>query len=185
MTYAINALAGARAALASASEKADRNHNAHSALLVRLSEAEARSAGAENDFRAGTIDETVSAFRRSIAAADARDLQTMINQSALALAAENTELSHAKARVTEAEKAAHREELQLTDSELKNRVEYLEKLFLETVTARARLHIRMNAPADTDPDSIPKSRFPVSTNGIYKPSVTLENLIRQNVLPPM
>lgn len=183
MTHAINALAAARDAVVTASEDADRAHKVHSALLVRLSEAQARSAGAETDFRAGKIDETVSALRKSIADADAKDIQAMIDQNAPVLARLNENLERAKARAPEAERAARREELQLIADELKQRGEHLEKLLLELVAERVRVHEDMNPPRDPNQRSVSNSRFAVSTYGIYKPSEALENLVRQNVLP--
>jgi hypothetical protein len=170
MTHALNVLAAARAALVTTSEKASAAHEAHTQLLTRLSEAQARGAEAIRDVRAGTLDEATGSMRKAIADADSVDVQTLIDASAALLAAINDEHARAVAKSAAAETAARNEELQQGANAMDQKIKELESLFLSAVAERARIHKAMNPRAT-----------PGSTFTFYQASQALDSLVRQNV----
>lgn len=172
MTAILHHLASVRASLATSSEKADQAHRAHSALLVRLAETQAKSAGAMTDFRAGTIDEATAALRKSIADDDAKDIQALIEQSVPVLAALNDEHQRLIQQATDAEGAARREEGQLAASALDAQIKQVELTLLAALAERYRIHIGLNG-----------TRAGQSLFAIWKPSDALKSAVVHNAPP--
>jgi hypothetical protein len=170
MSHAVHTLAHARADLVTSSEKADAAHKAHTQLLTRLSEANARSAEAISAVRAGKLDEATAALRMSIANADAHDVQQLIDANVPVLAAINEAHQTAIAKSAAAETAARNEELQQGANAMDQKIKELESLFLAAVAERTRIHKVMNPRATSG-----------STFTFYKASQALDSLVRQNV----
>jgi hypothetical protein len=172
VTPALSHLAAARADFAAAGEKAQAAHAAHSALLVRLTEAQTRSAAALTEYRAGKIDEATASLRKASADADAQDLQTLIDGSAPVLASLDQALTDAQSRATQAEAGARKEEHQIAAKALDAQIAELEKTFLAAIGARYQLHIAMNS-----------NRGGQSTFTFFRASQALDALVRQNAPP--
>jgi len=168
----IHALAEARAALITATEKAEAAHGAQSKLLVRKSECEAAGATALTDFRAGKIDEATAALRKASADADAKDLAALIEQGATPLQNLNHSVAAVKARATKAEQDAKVEEWNLAAVELDKQIAKLEATFLAAMAERYRLHMAVNG-----------NRGGQSTFNFYQPTRSMTELITRN-LPP-
>jgi hypothetical protein len=174
MSHAIFALAAARAALVAAAEKADSAHKAQSQLLVRKADAEAASAAALTDFRAGKIDQATAALLKSAADADVVDLQALIDGSAPVLASINDELAQAQSKAAHAEKASRDEELALVAKELDAQIQALEAAFLAAVRERGRVYAQQN----------PRSSGAIGSSfNFYKASQALDSLVRLNAIP--
>lgn len=172
MSHAIHALAEARAALVTATEKAEAAHAAQSKLLVRKSECEASAATALADFRAGKIDEATASLRKASADADAKDLAALIAQGAMHLQNLNHSVAAGKAHAAQAEQAARIEELGLAAVALDKQIAKLEATFLAAMAERYRLHMQTNG-----------TRGSQSTFGFYEPSRAMKELITRNVPP--
>lgn len=171
MSHAIHALAEARAALVTATEKAEAAHGAHSKLLVRKSECEAAAATALADFRAGKIDEATASLRKASADADAQDLAALIAQGGEHLRNLNIAVSSARTRDGDAELAAKKEEWSLSTAVLDKQIAQLEASFLAAHAERARLQKALNP------------RHNGSTFGYYQHSQALDQLVRRNIAP--
>jgi hypothetical protein len=171
-TPALQHLAAARAEFAAAGENAQAAHQAHSALLVRLTEAQTRSAAALSDFRANKIDESVAGIRKAAADADAADLQSLIDQSAPVLASLDQALTDAQTRATQAETGARKEEHQIAAKDLDVRIAELEKTFLAAIGARYQVHLALNG-----------NRGGQSTFAFYNPSKAMQELITRSAPP--
>ncbi|MGF6771966.1 cob(I)alamin adenosyltransferase [Paraburkholderia sp. GAS199] len=136
---AVHKLATARAALVSASERAEAAHDAHSKLLVRKSECDSKASEAIRDAHDGKIDEATAALRMSIASHDSKDIQALLDQSAPVLSGLNQEVAHAQAVCAEAEKAMKREEWQMAANDLDRSLKEIEETFLAALAERAHL----------------------------------------------
>jgi hypothetical protein len=172
MSSTLHHLAAVRASLATSSEKVDEAHKAHSALLVRLSEAEAKSAEAVSLHRAGTIDEATAALRKSIADADAADIRALIESSVPVLAALNAEHQRLIQQATDAESVARREEGQLAASALDEQIKQIEQTLLSALAERFRIHVVLNG-----------TRGGQSLFSIWKPLDALKSAVTQNTPP--
>lgn len=139
MSNAIHALAEARAALVTSTEKAEAAHGAQSKLLVRKSECEANAATALADFRAGKIDEAAASLRKASAEADANDLSVLIAQGAAHLQNLNQAVSSARSLAAQAEQAAKLEENSIALAEMQKIVLAAEENYLASVAELARL----------------------------------------------
>ncbi|MFL9998269.1 hypothetical protein PQR34_43820 [Paraburkholderia sediminicola] len=211
MTTAIHALAEARAALVTATEKAEVAHAANNALLVRLTEACAKSSEAVRDARDGKIDEATAALRMSIADQDAKDIQVLLDKSPPVLASLDAAVLRAQAQAAKAEFDARKEENELTAIELTNHVDNLHAALTEAIQERHQycrkvgLHVaaadllkRIKAlehqlleaiaecydiHVEMDPPRSPASRRTSSVHDFYKPSLALQDVVRQGAKP--
>lgn len=171
MSNAILALAEARAAIVTATEKAESAHAAQSALLVRKTEAETAAAAALSDFRAGKIDEATASLRKASADADSKDLGALIDQGAAHLLTLNQAVQAANSRLVQAEAAAKREEHELLAIELDKQIKALEAAFIAAHAERWRVAKAL------DP------RQAGSSFCYYTPSKELDQLIRNHFAP--
>ncbi|WP_152693213.1 hypothetical protein [Caballeronia mineralivorans] len=143
-------------------------------MLVRKADAEAASAAALTDFRAGKIDQATASLLKASADADVQDLQALIDGSATVLTAINDELAQAQAKAAQAETAARNEELALVAKELDEQIQALEKVFLDAIRERGRIYAKQN----------PKSSGSIgSAFNFYRASPELDALVRQNAIP--
>ncbi|MEX3982814.1 hypothetical protein AB4Y45_27960 [Paraburkholderia sp. EG287A] len=169
-TPAIQRLATARAAVVKAAAAAQAAHDAHSNLLVKLADAQARADESLSDFRSGKIDEATSALRKAIADADAKDLQKMINDSAENLAQLNDASNGAMLAEANAKVAELYEQRVEEGSRLEAIISEIESKLLDAVVERYRVQ------AEIDPDSLKWMK-------IYKPSPALDELVRRGRVP--
>ncbi|MFM0451684.1 hypothetical protein PQR21_14955 [Paraburkholderia nemoris] len=211
MTTAIHALAEARAAFVNATEKAEVAHAANNALLVRLTEACAKSTEAVRDACDGKIDEAMAALRMSIADQDAKDIQALLDKSMPVLASLDAAVLRAQAQAAKAEVDARKEENELTAIELTNHVDKLHALLTEAISERHQYYrkVGINAAAadllkrikalenqlletiaecydihvEMDPPRSPASRKTSSVHDFYKPSLALQDVVRQGAKP--
>ncbi|NPT44361.1 hypothetical protein GNZ12_24225 [Paraburkholderia sp. 1N] len=210
-THAQEMLASARANLATAAECAETAHAEQNKRLIRKTEAEARGAEAFRDVRDKKVSEEVGAMRMAQANEDAKDLQDLIERSALLLANLNAELSRAQAAVHEAEAGARREEGEITATALTSHIDSLKKLHTEAVGERHQLYRKMglntaaaellrrvkalelelletiakcyDAHVETDPPRSPGSRRTSSVHDFYRPSPALQDVVSQGTKP--
>ncbi|CAE6714333.1 hypothetical protein [Paraburkholderia haematera] len=210
-THAQEILASARANLATVAERAEAAHVEHNKRLIRKTEAEARGAEAFRDVRDKKISEEVGAMRVAQANEDAKDLQGLIEQSALLLANLNAEVSRAKAAEHEAEAGARREESEIVATELSDYIHNLEAARTDAVNERHQLYrgMSLNAAAaellkrvksleqefletiakcydihvETDPPRSPGSRRTCSVHDFYRPSLALQDVVSQGTKP--
>ncbi|MFL9987662.1 hypothetical protein [Paraburkholderia sediminicola] len=171
MSQAAHNLAAARAAVVTATERAEAAHAAQSKLLVRKSECEAASVAALADFRAGKINEATASLRKAAADADTGDVAALVAQGAAVLQGLNSAVSQAKSLEKQAEHDFKREEWTLAASELDKQIAQLEQTFLAAHAERARLHKALNP------------RHNGSTFGYYEHSQALDQLVRRNIAP--
>ncbi|MFM0088923.1 hypothetical protein PQR46_18610 [Paraburkholderia sediminicola] len=173
MSQAAHNLAAARAAVVTATERAEAAHVTQSKLLVRKSECEAASVAALSDFRAGKIDEATASLRKAAADADAGDVAALVSQGAAALQSLNVEVSHARAREKEAEHDFKREELSIAASELDKKLMQIEETLLECLAERARVqHLVTGKVNDAD-----------SLHRYWKPTKELAGAVTQSIVP--
>lgn len=171
MSQAAHNLAAARAAVVTATERAEAAHAAQSKLLVRKSECEAASVAALADFRTGKIDEATASLRKASADADATDVSALVAQGAAVLQGLNSAVAQAKASEKQAEHDFKREEWALAASELDKLIAQLEASFLAAHAERSRLHKALNP------------RHNGSTFNYYQHSQALDQLVRRNIAP--
>jgi hypothetical protein len=170
-TPALQRLAAARAAFAEAGERSQATHQQHSALLVRLSEAQTASATALSDFRAGKITEEVAALRKASSDRDVIDLNALIEQGGHLLAAVDAALTQAQTRAAEAEAGARKEELLIAAAALEKQIKELEATFLSAIAERDRVQRALNP------------RHNGSTFGYYQPTLEMQELVKSNTAP--
>jgi hypothetical protein len=168
-TPALQRLAAARAAFAEAGERSQATHQQHSALLVRLSEAQ--TATALSDFRAGKITEEVAALRKASSDRDVIDLNALIEQGGHLLAAVDAALTQAQTRAAEAEAGARKEELLIAAAALEKQIKELEATFLSAIAERDRVQRALNP------------RHNGSTFGYYQPTLEMQELVKSNTAP--
>jgi hypothetical protein len=211
MSHAIHVLAVAHDTLVKVTENAESAHATHNVLLVRKSEAEAKSAEAIRDARDGRIDEATAALRMSIASQDAKGIQVLIDESMPVLASLDAAVLRAQAQVAKAEVDARNEENELTAIELTSHVDKLHAALTEAIKERHQYYrkVGLNAAAadlmkrikalerqlleavaecydihvEMDPPRSPTSRKTSSVHDFYKPSLALHDVVRQGAKP--
>lgn len=171
MSNAVHDLANVRASLVKSTEKAEAAHSAHSALLVRKAEAEAKSAGALTDYRAGCIDEPTAALRKASADADLTDITALIAQSVPVLAGINEDHQRWVAKHATAEQNVRREELQMTAVAMDAQIKVIEQTLLEAIQARYEIKRKLD----------PRSQR--NLGGCYRPTPALQEVVNHE-LPP-
>lgn len=211
-THALQVLAAARSALTTAAKRLDEATRENSALLVRLTEAQARSAEAFRLARANGDADGKYALAMKFADEDARDIQTLLDKSSLLIPTLNAEFNGAQIAANEAEAGARREEDEITANALTSHIDSLKKLHTEAVderhqfyrkmglnTAAAALLKRIEAlefellqavaecydihVAMEPPRGGPTSRRTSSVHDFYKPSLALQDVVRQGAKP--
>ncbi|WP_176058136.1 hypothetical protein [Paraburkholderia sp. BCC1876] len=171
-TPALIALANARDALVAVTERAEAMHAQQSAILVKISDAQAAAAKALSDFRAGKIDEATAALRKASADADEADLQNLASQGAAALQAVNAEQARARSLAAQAEHNARHEESTLAAKALDDHIRELEAKLVEAVKARVALQ-NMIAPVKFAQNSCFK---------VYRASEQLKSIVVHSVI---
>ncbi|MFM0647033.1 hypothetical protein PQR14_22135 [Paraburkholderia bryophila] len=210
-TPALQFLAQARATLAEAVERAEAAHATNNTLLVRLTEARAKSSEAVRDAKDKKIDEATAALRMSIAEADAKDTQALLDQLALVLVQLNAAVTHARAQATKAEVDARKEENEITANELTGHVNNLHAALTEAINERHQCcrKVSLNAAAtdllkriralerelleavaecydihvEMENPHSHASRKTSSVFDFYKPSPELKDVVRQGAKP--
>jgi hypothetical protein len=174
MSHAINALAAARDALVNLTEKSEAMHGQQSQLLMKLSEAQARSTEALRLARASGDEGGKHALAMKIADQDAADLQALVDQGAQALLEANCALALAKEAESRAVHTARREEMTMTATELDKALKDIETQFLACMAERARVQHLITGQVDK-----------LSSCFTYwKPSKDLFDLVTRHVVPP-